>query len=74
MIEPMVMCADGPHASTWWFESDWNKLVLSSQRMLDATGSRLAPLDYIEDGTYPHPVYADDAGNAIHGKRMVYRP
>jgi hypothetical protein len=74
MSDSLVMAFDGPRAGSWWLESDWNTVVKSSQRMLEASGTRIAILDYEQDGLIEHPSFIDHDGKPVMGKKMVYRP
>lgn len=71
--EPLVMCADGPHAHAWFTESDWEIRVRASRRTFEATGVRLPALDYVPAGKVPHPDYPDVMGTVLRHRPAAAR-
>lgn len=57
---PVVVCADGPLQSRWYFADDWARMVAAAQHLVDVGGQDGSVyLEYVEtSGTQPHPTYA----------------
>ncbi len=53
----VVVCADGPLASRWYFVDDWKASVAAAQHLVDVGGQAGSVyLEYVATGrTMPHP-------------------
>lgn len=66
---PLVVCLDGPLASRWYFQADWDRSVAAGRHMVERGQPRSVYLEYTATGAdQDHPTYPT-TGRALRWNR-----